>query len=97
MVDNLDQLRTEDQQLCLHTQGIACWTAQGFSYSGRGEIVELSRNVATVRLLEPVGRYGEYPQGESVRVARFADHNHWSAHNCLHPLEGGKAQQPRWL
>lgn len=87
MVDNLYQLRTQDQQLCLHKQVIAHWTAEGFSYSGRGEIIELSRESATVRLLEPVGRNGEYRPGKSVQVARFADHHRWSSDNCLHPVE----------
>lgn len=92
MVDNLYQLRTQDQQLCLHEEVIACWTADGFSYTGRGEIVELSRETATIRLLESVGRNGEYPQGKSVRVARFADHDRWSSHNCLRPVERGGAR-----
>lgn len=93
MVDNLYQLRNQDQQLCLNKEVIACWTAEGYSYSGRGEIVELSREAATIRLLEPVGRNGEYPKGKSVRVARFSDHSHWSSDNCLRPL-GPDGVQP---
>jgi len=89
MVDNLYQLRTQDQQLRLHKEVIAHWTADGFSYCGRGVIVELSRETATIKLLEPAGRNGEYRQGRSVQVARFADHSHWSSDNCLHPVEGG--------
>jgi hypothetical protein len=89
MVDNLYHLRNEDQQLCLHKEVIACWTAGGFSYSGRGEIVELGREAATVRLLESVGRNGEYPKGKSVRVARFSDHSLWSDDNCVRPAGAG--------
>jgi len=95
VVDNLYQLRNQDQQLCLNQQVIACWTAEGYSYTGRGEIVALSREAATVRLLEPVGRNGEYSQGKSVRVARFADHSQWSSDNCMRPVESGGARHPR--
>jgi len=97
MVDNLYQLRNQDQQLCLHKEVIACWTAEGYSYSGRGEIVELSREAATIRLLEPVGSNGEYPKGKAVRVARYADHSYWSAHNCVRPLGPGAAQPLNWF
>ena len=87
MVDNLYQLRNQDQQLCLNQEVIAYWNTEGYSYSGRGEIVELSREAATVRLLEPVGRNHEYPKGKSVRIARFADHSRWSSDNCMRPVE----------
>jgi hypothetical protein len=97
MVDNLYQLRNQDQQLCLNKEVIACWTAEGYSYSGRGEIVELSREAAMVRLLEAVGRNGEYPKGKSVRVARFADHSRWSSDNCMHPVDSGGVLQTRWF
>jgi hypothetical protein len=96
MVDNLYQLRVQDQQLRLHQEVIACWTTTGYSYSGRGEIVELHRETATIRLLESVGRNGEYPKGRTIRVARFADQSRWSSDNCLHPVENGGMQQSRW-
>jgi hypothetical protein len=69
----------EDQQLRVHKEVHVSWTRDGLSYRGRGQIVSLRPRQATVELLHPVGRNGEYAAGDLVQVPRYADHLRWSS------------------
>ncbi|NOY14131.1 MAG: hypothetical protein GXP51_10815 [Deltaproteobacteria bacterium] len=93
MVDNLFDLSRSDQQLTLHKEVIAYWTAAGFAYSGEGEVTALDRDSVTIKLLEPADSNGEYPRGKRIKIPRFADQTRWSSHNRVRPAKTGNATQ----
>jgi len=83
VIDNLYDLSTEDKKLQLKTKVTANWTDSGYCYSGLGEIVALTRETVTVKLLENIGKENEFKKGRQVQLPRFSDQTRWSKRNCV--------------
>ena len=83
--DPIFDLYEEDRNLRVGASVVACWTAGGFTYRARAEVVTLTPTELTVRLLEDVAD-GRYRASRLVTLPRMTDVGRWSSENCVRPV-----------
>lgn len=90
MISDPHSLLDEDRRLGISKLVTVTWNKSGYSYQGRGRIVNLNRNSVTVALLDKVGHGEGYAAGSKVTVPRVTDAARWSSHNCVRLLAAAK-------
>jgi hypothetical protein len=80
--DPIMELGDEDRGLRVGMPVVARWSAGGFAYHGRAEVVALAPTEVTVRLEEAVDN-GSIGSGRQLTLPRLADAGRWSSDNCV--------------